>query len=137
MSDKKIKLTILHTNDTHGKIETVTSFGAMDIGGVVSRSSLINEIRAENSRYDNCYTTVLDLGDILEGDPMSQFFHGEPDILTMNHMGYEASIIGNHELGFSIKSFEKMMEMANFPFLACNLIFHCRHFSLDGPSAIK
>ena len=135
--EKIVKLTILHSNDTHGKVEAVKGFGSMDIGGVVFRSSLISEIKSEISRENNHYSMVVDLGDILEGDPMSHFFEGQIDILAMNHMKYEASVIGNHELGFSIKSFEKMMETAKFPFLSCNLKYKHDNKYIGKPYLIK
>ncbi len=137
MENKKTSLTILHTNDTHGKVEAQRKWGLFDVGGVVFRSSLINEIRHENNRKENHHTMLLDGGDILENDPMSHFYKGEPDILAMNHMKYDATTIGNHELGFTIDAFKKLDNLANFPFLSCNLRYLSDEKLIGIPYIIK
>jgi len=134
---KDMKLTILHTNDTHGKLRSERRYGSVDIGGASFRSTLINEKRNINSETPNHYTILIDLGDILEGDPISHFFKGEPDIVAMNHMGYDMAVIGNHDFGFSIDSFEKMAELAEFPFLSCNLKYSHNQKYIGLPYIIK
>ncbi len=129
-------LTILHTNDTHGKLEAQRRWGLFDVGGAAFRASMIREIRAQ------CATSgtpvlLLDGGDILECDPMSHFFRGEPDILAMNLMGYDAMAIGNHDLGFSLVALERLRELARFPLLSCNLRYRESGRLIGRPRLVK
>lgn len=121
MDQPAARLTLLHTNDTHGKIEAQRRWGLFDVGGVAMRSALVREIRAGCAERGANPVLLLDGGDILECDPASHFFRGEPDILAMNRMGYDAMTIGNHDLGFSLVALERLRELADFPFLSCNL----------------
>lgn len=137
------RLTLLHTNDTHGKLAVQRKWGVFDVGGAAFRASLVREIRAqcaEESQRDggpDHPVLLLDAGDVLECDPMSHFFHGEPDILAMNRMGYDALTLGNHDLGFSLVALERLRELAAFPFLTCNLFYKGTDRLLGKPSLIK
>lgn len=64
------KLTILHTNDVHSRIEPFPMDGSRNegLGGVAKRSTLISRIRQEQ---DN--VLLLDAGDIFQGTPYFNF----------------------------------------------------------------
>jgi 2',3'-cyclic-nucleotide 2'-phosphodiesterase (5'-nucleotidase family) len=59
-----VKLTILHTNDTHSRLEPFPMDGGRNqgLGGVAARAELIQQIRAEESQV-----LLLDAGDIFQG----------------------------------------------------------------------
>lgn len=114
------QLTILHTNDTHSRIEpfpeNASRFAGM--GGVSRRASLINRIRSENPNV-----LLLDAGDTFQGTPYFNYFNGELDFKVMSQMRYDASTIGNHEFDNGVQGFVDVADKANFPFVNANYHF--------------
>ena len=90
------KITILHTNDWHSRIDPFPMDGGkyQGLGGVAARASLIQKLRAA---ADN--VLLLDAGDIFQGTPYFNYYHGELEMKLMSQMQYDASAIGNHEIG--------------------------------------
>ncbi len=84
------RLTILHTNDWHSRIDPFPDDGGRNAnqGGAVRRMGLINKIRAEESNV-----LLLDSGDIFQGTPYFNFFAGELEMKLMSQMGYDLSRI--------------------------------------------
>jgi 5'-nucleotidase len=111
------KLTILHTNDVHSRIEPFPMDGGRNQGlaGVARRSSLIKQIRAEQENV-----LLLDAGDIFQGTPYFNKFGGELELKLMSQMGYDAATLGNHDFDNGIEGFYKQLPNANFPFLISN-----------------
>jgi len=112
-----IKLTILHTNDMHSRIEP---FPASDPkypnqGGMAMRSALIQSIRSQEGEV-----LLLDAGDVFQGTPYFNLFGGEPEFKFMSMMGYDACTIGNHDLDNGIEGLKRMLPHANFPFINAN-----------------
>ena len=114
------KITILHTNDTHSRIDPFPmsdpKFGGM--GGVAKRMQIIKKIRSEEKNV-----LLLDSGDIFQGTPYFNFYGGELEIKLMSAMQYDASTMGNHDFDGGIEGFAKQLPHANFPFLCGNYDF--------------
>ena len=116
-----IKLTILHTNDVHSRIDP---FPANDpkypnMGGVARRAALIKKIRGEEKNV-----LLLDAGDIFQGTPYFNLYGGELEFKLMSEMGYDASTLGNHDFDNGIDGLVKQMPNMNFPFLNANYSFN-------------
>lgn len=115
-----LKITILHTNDTHSRIdpfpENDPKFPGM--GGVARRMELIQSIRNREE-----HVLLLDSGDIFQGTPYFNMFGGELEFKLMSKMGYDASTMGNHDFDNGIEGFVKQLPFANFPFLCANYNF--------------
>ncbi|MEX0680915.1 MAG: metallophosphatase [Balneolales bacterium] len=113
----RTRITILHTNDTHSRIEPFPDshpqFSGM--GGVARRAALIKQLRAENPD-----SLLLDAGDAFQGTPYYNKFKGALDLEVMSKMGYDAMTIGNHEFDNGVSGFEKVMDKARFPFVSSN-----------------
>lgn len=111
------KLTILHTNDVHSRIEPFPMDGSktQGLGGVGRRSSLIKKIRSEEENV-----LLLDAGDIFQGTPYFNLFGGEVEMKLMSEMGYDAATLGNHDFDNGIEGFYKQLPNANFPILISN-----------------
>ena len=111
------RLTILHTNDVHSRIDPFPMDGGRNqgLGGVVRRSKLIENIRAEGNPV-----LLLDAGDIFQGTPYFNMFGGEVEMKAMSSMGYNASTIGNHDFDGGIDGLHKQLPHANFPLLTAN-----------------
>ncbi len=121
------KITILHTNDTHSRIDPFPENHKRyaDRGGVARRATLINQIRSEEKNV-----LLLDAGDIFQGTPYFNFFGGELELKLMTKMGYDAATMGNHDFDNGIEGFEKVQNHAKFPFLCANYDF--QNTVLDG-----
>lgn len=111
------KLTILHTNDVHSRIEPFPMDGSRNqgLGGVARRSALIKKIRAEQEQV-----LLLDAGDIFQGTPYFNKFGGELELKLMSEMKYDASTLGNHDFDNGVEGFYKQLPHANFPILISN-----------------
>ncbi|MFW5793216.1 MAG: bifunctional metallophosphatase/5'-nucleotidase [Bacteroidota bacterium] len=118
--DKFSKLTILHTNDTHSRLDPFPAnhHRYPSMGGYARRSSLIDQIRANEE-----HVLLFDSGDIFQGTPYYNFFGGKPELELMSKMKYDASTIGNHEFDNGLEEFLKVMPYANFPFISSNYDF--------------
>jgi len=115
------KLTILHTNDVHSRIEPFPMDGGKNEGrgGIAKRAALINKIRKEEK-----YVLLLDAGDMFQGTPYFNYFGGELEMKLMSKMGYDAGTIGNHDFDGGIDGLQKQLTAhANFPLINCNYDF--------------
>ena len=114
---KPVELTILHTNDTHDRLESFDSPKAKDVGGVARRATLFKQIRAERKNV-----LVLDAGDVFQGTPLFTFFEGEPDYMTMEQSGYDAIAVGNHDLDNGLANLQRQSKHLSHPPLSVNLV---------------
>jgi len=116
-ADKEYKLTILHTNDHHGRFWK-NSDGEY---GMAARKTLIDQIRADVAAEGGS-VLLLSGGDINTGVPESDLLDAEPDFKGMTALGYDAMAIGNHEFDNSAEVLSQQQEWASFPFLSANII---------------
>ncbi len=114
------KLTILHTNDVHSRLEPFPNDGSRNagLGGVSARSEIIKQIRATAANV-----LLLDAGDIFQGTPYFNLYKGEPEIKAMSMMDYDAATMGNHDFDAGIENFALQLQHANFPIVICNYDF--------------
>jgi 5'-nucleotidase/UDP-sugar diphosphatase len=87
-----LQLTILHTNDHHGRFWT----NADGEGGLAARKTVIDRVRAEVAAAGG-QVLLLDGGDVNTGVPESDLLDAEPDFKGMALLGYDAMAVGNHE----------------------------------------
>jgi 5'-nucleotidase/UDP-sugar diphosphatase len=111
-----LKLTVLHTNDHHGR------FWPNGDGeyGLAARKTLIDKVRAEVKAAGG-EVLLLDGGDVNTGVPESDLQDAEPDFKGMNLLGYDAAAIGNHEFDKPLIVLEKQRQWSKFPLLAANI----------------
>ena len=121
------KLTILHTNDQHSRIEPFDATDARNAnkGGFARRATLIQQIREQEKNI-----LLLDSGDIFQGTPYFNFYGGELEFKLMSMMGYDASTMGNHDFDNGLEGFLKVLPNAKFPFITSNYDFS--NTILDG-----
>lgn len=111
------QLIILHTNDTHSRIEPMESSSRFDsdTGGVIRRMNYVNKVRQQHQDV-----LLLDAGDFLQGTPYFNRFGGEVEIETMNLLKYDAVTLGNHEFDKGIDHLAALLKKAHFPVVNCN-----------------
>ncbi|MDB5277478.1 MAG: 5-nucleotidase [Ferruginibacter sp.] len=114
------RLTILHTNDVHSRLDPFPMDGGKNqgLGGVAARADLIKKIRSEEQ-----HVLLLDAGDIFQGTPYFNLYKGEPEMKAMAAMNYDAVTMGNHDFDGGLENFATQLQFANFPVLLCNYDF--------------
>lgn len=114
------KITILHTNDTHSRIEPLpeTDRYSPDKGGVLRRAKYIDEIRKEEKNV-----LLFDAGDFVQGTPYYNLFRGEIEVKAMNLMKYDAVTLGNHEFDYGLEGLKELIKWAEFPIISTNYDF--------------
>ncbi|MGY5540894.1 bifunctional UDP-sugar hydrolase/5'-nucleotidase UshA [Vibrio brasiliensis] len=115
-ADKTYNLTVLHTNDHHGRFWQ-NKYGEY---GMAARKTLIDELRAEIAAEGGS-SLLLSGGDINTGVPESDLQDAEPDFKGMSKIGYDAMALGNHEFDNPLEVLFKQKEWANFPMLSANI----------------
>lgn len=114
------KITILHTNDWHSRIEPFPKdagkFAGM--GGAATRAALIKKIRSQEE-----HILLLDAGDMFQGTPYFNFFEGELEYKLMSAMGYDAATLGNHDFDNGIEGIINQLQHAKFDIINCNYDF--------------
>ncbi|MDQ4141060.1 MAG: metallophosphoesterase [Bacteroidota bacterium] len=115
-----IRLTVLHTNDMHSRIDPFPNDGRTNggMGGMARRATLINQIRQQEKNV-----LLLDSGDIFQGTPYFNFFGGELEYKLMTQMRYDASTFGNHDFDNGLGGLQRQLPNAGFPFLSANYDF--------------
>ena len=109
-------LTILHTNDTHGRLmpfrypalarsgpglETLPT--GVELGGIARRATLAKRIAAEQAAA-GVPVWLIDAGDFTDGTVFSVEYHGLADLDAMAAAGYTLGALGNHELNQPLAS---------------------------------
>lgn len=119
-SKKQKHITILHTNDTHSRIEPfeASHYKHANKGGFARRATLVESIRKENPN-----TLLLDAGDIFQGTPYFNYFGGALEFKLMSMLRYDVATIGNHDFDNSIEGLYKQLPNANFDFVSANYDF--------------
>nr|WP_086939905.1 bifunctional UDP-sugar hydrolase/5'-nucleotidase UshA [Thaumasiovibrio occultus] len=114
--DKTYHLTILHTNDNHGR------FWHNQNGeyGMAARKTLLDRLRADVEAQGGT-ALLLSGGDINTGVPESDMLDAEPDFKGMNLLGYDAMALGNHEFDNTLDVLMQQQEWADFPMLSANI----------------
>ena len=126
----EVTLTLLHSNDTHSRIESFID--TIPQGGVARRKTLINQVRGEVGAE---HTLLLDAGDFFQGTTFFNAWGGSESIMAMNDMRYDAATLGNHEFDLGVAGLARALkggeviiagarhatEAATFPVVATNL----------------
>lgn len=114
-----MKLTILHTNDTHSYLD--------DMG---KRAKKINEIREKNLSEGNT-TLLIGAGDALSGDLYYNLYHGKKEAQLLNLLQYDVMTLGNHEFDGGSHILSQFIRDVNFPIVTSNINF--KHDKLIAP----
>ncbi|MCX7798976.1 MAG: bifunctional metallophosphatase/5'-nucleotidase [Fimbriimonadales bacterium] len=129
---ESVRLTILHTNDTHGHLlpfsypETVeprsdvASLSArQNIGGMARISTLANQIK-QSVRESGGTAWLVDVGDFCDGTPFSTEYKGSADNAAMNAAGYDFGTFGNHEFNNTLEQVQRLIAGSKRALVACN-----------------
>lgn len=110
-----LTVTVLHTDDLHGHLEPV-KIGENMYGGYTRQTTLIRQFSSSDVN-----PLVLSGGDTFQGTLFYNVYQGLADVLFMNHMGYQAMAVGNHEFDNGPEALARFIDRARFPVLATNI----------------
>lgn len=121
------RITLLHTNDTHSRIEPFgPGMGNLTgRGGMARRATLVKQLRQELGP-----ALLLDAGDVFQGTPYYNLYKGRIDYQLMSLVGYDAGTLGNHDFDSGVEALLAALEEAKFPMVNCN--FDCKGAPLLG-----
>ena len=105
-------VTVLHTNDVHGRMVEDDRNGVI---GDALLSGIVNDYRSKGT------TLVFDSGDSFQGLPISNSSKGEDMATVMNAVGYDAMTVGNHEFDFGLDQLRRLSIQINFPIITSNV----------------
>jgi 2',3'-cyclic-nucleotide 2'-phosphodiesterase (5'-nucleotidase family) len=119
-------ITILHTNDIQANFIPHKASWSKEvskplIGGFNELSYAVDSLR-----YVKNWTVLLDAGDIMTGNPITEYEYdgaeGGALFEMMNLVGYDAITLGNHEFDISQENLRRLINIARFSTLAANIV---------------
>jgi 5'-nucleotidase len=123
-------LTILHSNDTHSRLQAVNRFDStctdkekaekQCFGGMARLAhkahEILDEVKAAKGN-----ALFLDAGDPFQGSLFYTHYKGKAELAVMNLMRYDAMAIGNHEFDDGPKPLAEFIRGARFPVVSANI----------------
>ncbi|XP_075410929.1 5'-nucleotidase [Tenrec ecaudatus] len=117
------KLTILHTNDVHSRLEQTNEDSgkcvnpSLCVGGVARLFTKVKQIR--NSEPN---VLLLDAGDQYQGTIWFTVYKGAEVVHFMNALSYNAMALGNHEFDNGVEGLmDPLLRNVKFPILSANI----------------
>ncbi|HSW37949.1 MAG TPA: bifunctional UDP-sugar hydrolase/5'-nucleotidase [Acidobacteriota bacterium] len=144
-SANETRLTILHTNDTHGRLlpfsypasaRTGSPDFRADIGGIARRAAIFRNLREELGRQKT-EVWLVDAGDFMDGTAFSLEYRGKADVEAMNAAGYTFGVLGNHEFNMPLDTLKDLLNIFSFPVLSANAIETATGLPLTETSVIR
>jgi 5'-nucleotidase len=109
---RTVDLQLLNVSDWHAQLDPLSG-----VGGAAVLSSYWKADRARNPN-----TLTLTAGDAFGASPpLAGFFDEEPAVKAMNLMGFDADTFGNHNFDRGTEHLQRMVDLADFPYVSANL----------------
>ncbi len=116
-----VVLKIIETSDVHGAILPYDFIRDRELDTSLSQlSTYLKEQRAKSGQQ----VILIDNGDILQGQPIVYYYNFEKtDTIhicadVMNYLGYDAAVVGNHDIEAGHPVYDKLVKEFKFPWLA-------------------
>jgi 2',3'-cyclic-nucleotide 2'-phosphodiesterase / 3'-nucleotidase len=130
-----VTVTIMGTTDLHGSVFNWNYFtnaeyddSAKNDIGLAKVATLVEAVRLQRGRD---HTLMIDAGDTIQGTPLAYYFariapitrsNVHPMAAAMNHIGYDAAALGNHEFNYGIPLLRTFAGQLDFPLLGANAL---------------
>ena len=135
-ADDTVEVTVLATTDVHGHVLNWDYFRNAPYQdrsghqvGMAQAATAINQIRAERGADS---VVVVDNGDAIQGTPLTTYYAKQAPITTtgathpmaaaFNTVGYDATVIGNHEFNYGLDLLATYEGQLDAPLLAANVV---------------
>ena len=124
-NQNQVKITVLATSDEHGNVYPIDYYTLKPANrGLAKVYTLVKQVRKENPN-----SILISNGDTIQGTPLTYYFTKiekevtHPMMLVMNYMGYDAMVVGNHEIqDYGFDWLMKVAGDAKFPLLSANMV---------------
>jgi 5'-nucleotidase / UDP-sugar diphosphatase len=133
-----MSITILHTNDIHGRtrpFEIVAGSATAQTGdpgrkwdeyeregragGFPALATAIKRVRAERGARN---VLLVDGGDTFSDDLLGNLTEGEAVIRLMRQLGYQFMALGNHDFDYGTERTRQLEQLGGFPMRGANVI---------------
>lgn len=106
------KIVILHTNDVHCGMEEGVGYAGL--------AAYRNEMQLQ---YGADNVTLVDAGDAIQGGALGTLSDGAFLVDTMNQVGYDIAVPGNHEFDYGVENFLDLAQnRADYTYLCSNFV---------------
>lgn len=130
-----LSLTLLATSDIHSCIYPTNYRGGAERNeGLAKLAPLIHRERLLDPDL-----LLIDNGDLIQGTPLASYYakhnrqQTHPAIRVLNHLQYDAAVIGNHEFNYGRDMLDQIVQDSNFPWLAANIVDEVSGKPVFGP----
>lgn len=130
--DGSYTLHLYTTNDVHGKYFDTQYVGDRTQRSLMTVSAYVDSFRTEFGAEN---VLLIDAGDFLQGDNAA-YYYNYVDTETkhifarmVEYMGYDAVIVGNHDIEAGHPVYDRLVETMDVPLLAANAV----HEGTDKP----
>ncbi len=125
-SKEDVTVRMLHTTDVHGSLFPYDFINNETVAN--SLASTYTYVKQQRAAFE--HVILLDAGDILQGQPITNYYNYEVDLDTtenavasvMNYMRYDAGAVGNHDIEPGPAVYKDIIKEFNFPWLSANTI---------------
>jgi len=116
---KSISLRIIHTNDIHGWAMSKPDREEPSrlVGGAAALANFVKREKAKGAPV-----LFVDGGDWFVGTPEGTITRGKMMVETFNALGYDATVIGNHEYDFGEDTVKDLVSQLKTSVLGTNII---------------
>ncbi len=122
-----VVLKVIETTDVHGSLFPYDFIEDTEIDGSLAE---VHAYVAEQRTLPGQEVILLDGGDILQGQPIVNYYNYEKDPAVdphivpdvMNYMGYDAGVVGNHDIEPGPAVYDAVNARFSFPWLSANTV---------------
>ncbi|WP_420818454.1 bifunctional metallophosphatase/5'-nucleotidase [Paenibacillus ginsengarvi] len=123
-----LHVTILETSDMHGSMLPINyANNEHNEVGFAKIATLLRGLR-KHAESEGELLLAIDNGDLIQGTPLA-YHHaridnapGDPLVLALGRLGYDAAVIGNHEFNYGMNVLHKAVRESKFPWLSANIV---------------
>ncbi|CAN7987986.1 unnamed protein product [Ixodes hexagonus] len=131
-------VTVLHTNDVHGRFEEITPDGTrcpktsaekgLCVGGIARQKKLVDDVRSKGGNV-----LFLNTGDYYQGSLWYYLLGAQIVVDAVNYLQHDAMTLGNHEFDRGAEGMAPLVRNSTVPILGCNVDFSDEPLLRDMP----
>lgn len=125
------KITILHANDIHGRLNFKIDKQMEIKGGISLLSGYLKKTREEGPTFFGI------CGDVLQEDVVGSDYKGTSTVELINYLRPDCLSLGNHELDYGLAHLLIFKECIRSPILCANLLVSKMNQMLFQPSMVR